>query len=259
MKQGQANLQSGLILPEQSFISALQSPKIISASFEQMMQVLMKVIMKVGVRANNLPDELERSVLIEHILKNFGGNTLKEIELAFDMAISCKLDVEANCFENFSCIYFSKIMTAYRSWAIQEYKYVSNKREESLMLENSDKLSDEEMEEWVGDWRQKIETVKNPILIPPLFYDYLDRIGELRLTTKQKMDYMRDNAVSLRYNQLAYRIESEGNHSKAKEELIEFNKMREAGCFTGDEYNRLKELAKKIAVFYHLKNKNNEM
>lgn len=76
---------------------------------------------KLGLRANNLPNDLEKLVLYEHIVQNFGGNRIDEIKLAFDMAISGKFDVEVNCYENFSCYYFSTIINAYRRWASAAY------------------------------------------------------------------------------------------------------------------------------------------
>jgi hypothetical protein len=81
----------------------------------------------VGVRGQNLPDEAEKAVLFNHIIQNYGGHTSEEIRLAFDMAVSGKLGLpfdEVKCYENFSCLYFSTIMNAYRAWAQQEFRYI---------------------------------------------------------------------------------------------------------------------------------------
>lgn len=76
-------------------------------------------MVKVGLRAANFPVQEEFDVLISHIYENFPGHTLPEIRLAFEMAMADKLRLKdgANCFENFSCIYFSTIMNAYRKWS----------------------------------------------------------------------------------------------------------------------------------------------
>lgn len=79
-------------------------------------------MVKVGLRAANWPNDFEKQILVQHIFQNFGGNRLDEIRLAFDMAIIGSLDVDANCYENFSCLYFSNVMYAYREWARQEFK-----------------------------------------------------------------------------------------------------------------------------------------
>lgn len=111
---------------------ALSTQLLKNCSFEQVKDVLRKIMMKIGLRSQNLPTDIEKLVIYEHIIENFGGNRLGEIELAFNMAISGTLPdengevVEVNCYENFSCLYFSKIMTAYRRWSVQEYKHVVN-------------------------------------------------------------------------------------------------------------------------------------
>jgi hypothetical protein len=121
-QQGTIRLPSG---DESLFVKALESPLIRDSSLEELKQVLRLVIMKIGLRAQNWPQDAEKSVLIEHIVSNFGGHRIEEIKLAFEMAIGRKLDLkteEINCYENFSCAYFSTIMTAYRHWSEQAYK-----------------------------------------------------------------------------------------------------------------------------------------
>lgn len=93
------------------------------ASIDELKQVLRLVMVKVGLRSTNWPQDEEKAILIDHIITEFGGNRIDEIKLAFDMAISGKLDIDdVNCFENFSCAYISKIMIAYRNWAAEAAK-----------------------------------------------------------------------------------------------------------------------------------------
>lgn len=103
-------------------VVALQSPRIDQSSLEEIKQVLRLVMVKIGLRAANWPTPEETAVLIEHIVTNYPGNTVSEIKLAFDKAVCGGLNVEANCYENFSCAYFSTIMNAYREWAAQEHR-----------------------------------------------------------------------------------------------------------------------------------------
>jgi len=91
---------------------------------EPLKQALRYVMLLVGIRAKNLPGEAEKQILLTHIAKNYGGHTAAEIRLAFEMAIAGKLEVEdVSCYENFSPLYFSTIMNAYREWAKQEKYY----------------------------------------------------------------------------------------------------------------------------------------
>lgn len=74
----------------------------------------------VGLRSNNMPSEEEKFVLLNFIRSNFGNQTPEEIKLAFEWAVSGKLNIDAKCYENFSCEYFGRIMKAYIDYARQE-------------------------------------------------------------------------------------------------------------------------------------------
>lgn len=107
---------------EQKFEVALAGPKIVLSDEEKLLEVLRYVMVIIGLRAQNYPDTIETQILINFIIENYGGHTPAEIKLAFEMAITRKLDVEANCYENFSVAYFVSIMEAYRAWAREQIK-----------------------------------------------------------------------------------------------------------------------------------------
>lgn len=111
---------------EKSLSQAIKDIRIVKSSTEELKAVLRYCMLKVGLRALNLPNDEEKAILIDHIITEYGNHTLAEIRLAFDMAISGKLDLEHSeivCYENFSCLYFSGIMNAYRKWASQAYRH----------------------------------------------------------------------------------------------------------------------------------------
>jgi|SRR5665213_778156 len=110
------NLEAG----ERELVIALKGNTIKNSPISSLNEVLRFVMVKVGIRAQNIPNKEETAVLIDHITTNYGNHTVKEIKLAFDMAIAGKLDIdrkEVVCYENFSCLYFSTTMNAYRDWA----------------------------------------------------------------------------------------------------------------------------------------------
>lgn len=111
------------------FQVALQSPKIAVSSQEDISKVLRYVMVKLGLRAANWPNEFEKEILMKHIAENFARHTVAEIRLAFDKAIMGELDVDSNCYENFSCIYFTNIMLAYRQWANRQIMFESMTKE----------------------------------------------------------------------------------------------------------------------------------
>ncbi len=87
---------------------------------EDLKQVLRYAMVLVGLRGNNMPTEEEKFVLLNFIRSNFGNQTPEEIKLAFELAVSGKLGIDAKCYENFSCEYFGRIMKAYIDYARQE-------------------------------------------------------------------------------------------------------------------------------------------
>jgi len=75
-------------------------------------------MVKIGLRGQNFPKDIEKILLIQHVFDNFGENRVDEIRLAFDWGIEGRLDEDINCFENFSCLYFTRIMRAYNRLAL---------------------------------------------------------------------------------------------------------------------------------------------
>lgn len=122
-KQESKPLKSG---DEGKFIESLKSKKIKDCTHDEIKEVLRYVMIKIGLRAQNFPNDLEKLILVEHIQQEFGGHHLQEIKVAFDLAIGRKLEVEVNCYENFSCVYFTNIMLAYRDWSREMYEQYQN-------------------------------------------------------------------------------------------------------------------------------------
>jgi hypothetical protein len=113
---------------EEKFAGALTGIKLSKIRYEDAKEVLRLVMLKIGLRAANIPVEEDKAILISHIAVNYGNHTLDEIILAFDLAIAGKLGIEVNCYENFSCLYFSGIMNAYRVWAVKTNDFIARKR-----------------------------------------------------------------------------------------------------------------------------------
>lgn len=103
--------------------SAKDNLKIWQRPEEDLKQSLRAAMIMVGIRAKNMPDEEEKLLLLSFINKHFGNHTPEEVLLAFEMAVSGKLELGesgANCYENFSCEYVGRILTAYRKWASRQ-------------------------------------------------------------------------------------------------------------------------------------------
>lgn len=117
---------------EPKFALAIRQKKINELPEVKLREALRYCMILVGLRGNNFPVGVEKSLLLNHVHENYGNHTPEEIRLAFDMAVSAKLDLEekdVKCYENFSCAYFSQIMNAYRRWAREVYDQQKGKSE----------------------------------------------------------------------------------------------------------------------------------
>jgi hypothetical protein len=79
-------------------------------------------MLKVGIRAANLPTQEEGMILYEHLMRHYGNHTQEEIKMAFDLAITGQLGVDSTPYESFDCRYISRILNAYRVWAQEVYQ-----------------------------------------------------------------------------------------------------------------------------------------
>lgn len=108
------------------YLVAKRDKTIIECTREELKEVLRMICIKIGIRAKNIPVEEEKEVLCQYIVRNYSTYTIAELSFAFELAVSGKLILEdgysVNCYENFSCLYLSGIMNAYRDWARTAYK-----------------------------------------------------------------------------------------------------------------------------------------
>jgi hypothetical protein len=232
------NLKGG---DELSFYTALDDKKIIHSTLSELKDVLKLVMVKVGIREKNIPEDEEKSVLIDHVIRKYGGHTCQEIKLAFDMALDGKFDVEVNSYENFSCLYFSSIMNAYREWAQQVYQLIPSKV--TLQLENKRDLTDADMEGWLSETASFVKDNSKVFFIPIEIYDWLISKKKLKITIEQR-DFYLEQAIKMRQQQI---LEIDD-----KKSLHELTRMKREGVFEGFELYAIKNIAKKLSVFYYM-------
>lgn len=222
----------------------MQSKKVNEASIMEIKEVFRLVMMKLGIRGNNLPSEVEKMVLLEHLCRQYGSHTLDEIKLAFDMAMVGKLDGEFRCYENFSCDYISLVMKAYRAWAHEEFKQLPAPTPPQKHMEA---VSDFAMLKWLAREIQLIKTGKPFQFVPLDLYEWFDKRGNIKATPEEKRQYL-NKAVAWRGVELQKECDKK-NSVDNNAALMQFRAMRDEGCFRGAEIDRLKAVAKKLLFF----------
>lgn len=237
-----------LEISAQRLSMAIQQPTVLLAKAENVLDVLLKIMHKLGIRAAALPTQEATKVLIKHVKSEYSGHTCQEIALAFDMAITGKLDLDAKeipCYENFSCLYFSRIMNAYRRWAAQEYKALERNEPPPVLVREI--VDDEGMQDWLN---QVIIYSQDPAYTvewyPEILYTWLESKGRIRAGLAEEMDYL-VLAVERRQAWLKFQVDQWPSTTN-RQNLANLLQMKKEGYFTGAEIPALQSLAKKIAL-----------
>lgn len=103
------------------------SPRIADATVQELDQLFGKIFRLIGLREVNFPNDLETLFLYQFVRENYPNHRIDEVFLAFKKAVLLQLDLSANevkCYENFSVLYLSSILNAYRRWASAEFSNV---------------------------------------------------------------------------------------------------------------------------------------
>lgn len=172
----------------------------------------------VGIRESGMPTQIEFDFLKNFIRKNYAGNRVDEIEIAFDMAIAGKLDLGkdgAKCYENFSCEYFGRIMSAYRIWAENEYKFIQSKPEPIAALPAPIQTPEQIINFWFNEWKES--KTRNYLLFSGFLSVYdlvkneIEFTPELKLSmvAKVKTDLMESCNTAMEEKDMRIKLENE--------------------------------------------------
>lgn len=97
---------------------------------EEVKKALRYVFALIGLKAQNIPGEVEKGVLIEFIISELGRFSPSEIVIAFRLAVKGELDVPATHFQSFSTFYLCQILKAYETRRIPALKALIAAKEE---------------------------------------------------------------------------------------------------------------------------------
>lgn len=227
---------------------ALSAKKIAESTDKEISQALSLIYTIIGLRQQHFPSRTDDIILFTFLKNEYGNKTLDELLLAFNLAIKDELDIsDAKVYDQFTCEYLARIMTAYRKWIKKINKEVIP---ETKMIFNNSITTQEEKQADIAEWEGKKEF--NIEFIPPYLFDYLVEFEKIFPTTKNKWDAM-DLAIDYRKDQL--HTLSMNMRSEDISSYQAFISMHKEGVYKGLEIERLKNLGKKIMVFDYLTNR----
>lgn len=245
---------------EEKFVQAIEQGKPIKVCpLEELKKVLRMIFVKVGLRAANFPKAQEKEVLHHHIVSNYGGHTAKEILLAFEMGMQGKLEnlkgevLDMAHYENFSCLYFSTVMNAYRQWA----KVAANQHEKNFrknMIEHGqieetttgESMSDQTYQDWLETTAKDYKAAKTPSidLLPVMIADWLVGKGKIDHT-----EFFKRAAIMIGKKLAAASETDKGTRVEYHEFKQQYeNAVKKGEPFTGKWPKQIERLAKQIAL-----------
>ena len=161
---------------------------------EDIKEVLRYSMLLVGLRGSNLPTEEEKFVLTNFVRSNFGNNTCEEIKLAFEMAVAGKLNIDAKCYENFSCEYFGRIMNDYLEFARQEIKNLPKPIEQVKEIPSDQELKKQAIDtanEYANQIRYCEKNDKKFTFIAgglSILFDYLEQFKITTISKEERLE-----------------------------------------------------------------------
>ena len=169
---------------------------------EPIKQVLRYVFTLIGLRAENIPDDLQKLVLIDFIRSELGNFTIDDIRTAFVLAVKNELKAEINHFQNFSALYLGQVLNVYqneKNKAISEFKKAEERQkrlEEEKNGPSPEKLkqiqNDFDLNCVVGPFKNFLETEKidfEGVPISLIYESLFKRHKIIELTDSRKENF----------------------------------------------------------------------
>lgn len=228
-------------------VTILTSRKIGESTAPEMAKTLVQIYILIGLRQSNYPNDVEERMICSYLLTNYGNKSLQELLLAFDLAVKDKLDYELKVYDAFTIPMIVGVMNAYKKWIYNESLKVQKPAELPPILQ----VTHEEKIKECDEWEQKKDIKLS--LIPLYLYDWFELTCRIRLSVEEKK-VIYQKAAEYRLSQLQNETELDRTN---RHEFKSFNQLMIDGIqnIKGVEQDRLRNLAKKIAVFEYLKSK----
>jgi hypothetical protein len=124
--------------------------------------------------------------LLDFIREVYGNNTMQEVKLAFQMAISGKLELPGDYghYQQFSSSYFGQTMAAYRVWASQVHDYHSRSAKNQPAIEQAPiEMTDDE---FINAAYQTFKALRTYMVIPESIFDMLKSQKKITLDREDK-------------------------------------------------------------------------
>jgi len=123
------------------FHKARQTNKIKDTSITQIIEVLNKGYIKLGIKGDKAPDNIETQLIVNELRTYYIGLKIEELDLAFSLASRDLLDISSETYQNFSVLYLNRMISSYSRWARSKIKEMPEEKPKQIEF----KVDEDEM------------------------------------------------------------------------------------------------------------------
>jgi hypothetical protein len=156
---------------------ALNSALISQLPDEKIRELILVLMKFVGIRPENYPDRITRSLLEGYLRKNV-LLTHDEMLLAFEWAVNGTLDVNTDHFQSFDALYLQRIINAYQRKRSELLKPEMKSKDPEYSQEQSEMI----MRDGLIDFYISHKKGEKKYLFSHHFFGFLERKGKMKLT-----------------------------------------------------------------------------
>lgn len=201
----------------------------------------------IGLRGANVPTDEETGLMLKFIITHYGGHTCAELELAFTLSQLRQLDLDEDeipCYENFSIAYVSRIMTAYRKWAVERHQQLVKPALPPPVAR--EEITQEGMDKWMEENRVMVLADQTfPEFLPLDLVAYGIKTGLF-----PDWDELYPFALQKAVHRFEAFLDLKAKDDKRQEPvLLHFQNQMEKGYFEGDDITILGNLASRLMLW----------
>lgn len=175
-------------------------------TIEALIDVLAKWRWMTGINVyNQNEDEVAKELVLlaQFITSNYPNINIDEINLAINLSLTDKLDVDVRTFNTFSPMYVSRILNAYREYKLKAFKEISERKqkEEQKVIMEKNVTPKEKMDNMIDLIRYFYDKFKENGFIDDYFntlYSYLrknNKINPDKKTINEAIEYGKNKAT----------------------------------------------------------------
>ena len=107
----------------QQILKAKNSPKMMDSDSQDILKIIAKGMILLGIKGERLPSEFEMSYISKMMKVDYPKLPIGEFDLAFELCAKNKLDEVAETFQNFSVLYLTRMLGSYARYARAHYQH----------------------------------------------------------------------------------------------------------------------------------------